>query len=798
MKKTNERAIKFFYQVILILIAAAFPAFAHWNEEGPGPILKGNNVQLPDRPQAGAISSIVPHPTRSNIIYVGTVNGGVWVTKNAYDENPKWKQLTDLKLPGLSISSLAMSPFNSKTLYAGTGSESSLFFLGDPGFGVAKTTDGGKTWKVLARKTFLRKKIVDVIATTLKKGKVILAASPDDEGGVYRSIDEGVTFERISGKLGSNLPSQGVSSLVADPSHSKRLYAAVPVPSSGNATGNEGVYRSDDGGKHWTLITLGLTNFSQSMRMLLAAHGNKTLQTQALYLMIINSNGMLANVFRSVNQGEFWNSMGVPNPPIFPGGQGDIHGALYADSENPNIVFIAGDRQEGPFPNVNGCTSFCANVFRGDASLLPANPWQNIVGSGANGTAPHPDSRWMVFDAKGNLLQANDGGIYRLNQPNNEENRIWTSVLGNIRPCEIHSAAFDSVSKIVFGGSQDNGTPIQQDTDEFLANDFTGADGGIVAVDTDQTAHPGTSIRYTCVPFLRRFNKTSFNASNNVVAGPTLLPLLILNGPNAGKPLVPPPPAETDLNIQFYNPYVLNALDPTRMLIGTANIYESFDQGNTLTDLGFQGQFISCLAYGGRLNGVNRPDVFYAGTKPTSLPSKILMRENIGDPIVTLSNYPGAAVISISMDPNNFQQIYVADSLGQVWSSPNAGFTWSNLTFNLQKLTSNTLEVVLAYPQNDKTKVAVGGLGGVFVLKHGSEWTALNRKLPHGLVFDLRYDSTDNLLVAGILGRGIWILRLSDNDDSSSSSSSKSGNHCTARKCQVPKFKRCFRIRPLK
>src|SRR4029077_2922699 len=111
--------------------------------------------------------------------------------------------------------------------------------------------------------------------------------------------------------------------------------------------------------------------------------------------------------FRSTNQGDSWTAMGVPSPEIFPGSQGNIHGAIAADPTNPSVVFVSGDRQD--FPNSNGCTNFTGNTVRGDASLLPGNPWQSVDCNGANGTSPHADSRSMVFDAAGNLLQGDDG-----------------------------------------------------------------------------------------------------------------------------------------------------------------------------------------------------------------------------------------------------------------------------------------------------------------------------------------------------------------------------------------------------
>ena len=262
---------------------------------------------------------------------------------------------------------------------------------------------------MLAARTFRGRVINSIVPTTLRNGNVVLAATAESNGGVWRSTDDGVSFKRISGT--AELPGGGVSSLVADPTNPKFFYAALPSSTIANA-GDEGVYLSMDGGLKWTHTSLaGVTG---STRILLAVSQG----TGAVYAMVMNG-GTLKDVSRSGDHGTTWDSMGVPTPPIFPGGQTNTNGAIAADPADGNVVFIAGDRQDGPpFPNSNGCTNFTANVFRGDASLLPANPWECVVCSGAQASSPHADSRALVFDTSGDLMLGCDGGIYRLLSPN--------------------------------------------------------------------------------------------------------------------------------------------------------------------------------------------------------------------------------------------------------------------------------------------------------------------------------------------------------------------------------------------
>src|SRR5262249_38645152 len=209
-------------------IAGQIPAFSQpiWVEQGPGPILfDANTVIAPDSPVVGAINAIAASPTDPDLLYVGTVNGGIWKTTNATAISPTWTPLTDQQLPALSINSLALSPVDTAIVFAGTGSTSSLGFEGSPGFGVARSTDGGDTWTVLAASTFAGRPINSIVPTDLENGNVVLAATlfGGPGGGVFRSTDLGNSFTRLSGDGTSGLPDQGVSSLVADPGNSQSV-----------------------------------------------------------------------------------------------------------------------------------------------------------------------------------------------------------------------------------------------------------------------------------------------------------------------------------------------------------------------------------------------------------------------------------------------------------------------------------------------------------------------------------------------------------------------------------------------
>src|SRR5207302_862160 len=101
-----------------------------WMEQGPREI----GIPFPFSMPTGAINAIAPSPTDPNVLYVGTVNGGIWKATNAAAvlfhgeviDSPTWSPLTDQQLPALAIASLAISPGRPNILFAGTGSTSSF------------------------------------------------------------------------------------------------------------------------------------------------------------------------------------------------------------------------------------------------------------------------------------------------------------------------------------------------------------------------------------------------------------------------------------------------------------------------------------------------------------------------------------------------------------------------------------------------------------------------------------------------------------------------------------------------
>jgi hypothetical protein len=88
----------------------------------------------------------------------------------------------------------------------------------------------------------------------------------------------------------------------------------------------------------------------------------------------------------------------------------------------------------------------------------------------------------MVFDHDGNILEVDDGGIYRLKNPNlaTADPRYWVSAIGNLRLTEFISVAYDPINDVIMGGAQDNGVSHQDGPNNFNWTHLIQGDGQIV------------------------------------------------------------------------------------------------------------------------------------------------------------------------------------------------------------------------------------------------------------------------------------------------------------------------------
>ena len=762
-----------------------------WQPIGPFSATNGQVENAnPNNQVTGAIHSVLANPTDADTLFIGATNGGVWKTTDATSTQPNWTPLTD-DLPSNSIGAMIFDRADAsfQTLYVGTGRYSSFARTGGDRIGLLKTDDGGVTWDVLDGGGILQGK--NISGVYANGSTIVVSVNTADafgasNVGIFRSTDGGVNFSQVSLGDGSTtgLPAGTAYDLFADPVDPNILYTAS-VFSSRFGGGQVGVYQSVDQGASWAKVS------DATMDALIddGTSANPTGTTNIeitvgnannVYVAILNG-GNLAGLFRSGDDGANWTAMDTPStnengtdvglnpkggkgpipgstPEELAGGQGTIHFSMVADPGNPFVIYAGGDRQPGLnefnaasgsfFPNSIGANDFSGRLFRGDASLASGSQWVHLThsdslgaagGGTANSSAPHADSREIVFDASGNLIEVDDGGVYRRTSPQ-DNTGDWFSLTGSLQVTEIHDIAYDSLSNIVITGNQDTGTTQQPFEGATLWESVATADGGDVVVDDVSLAGSGQSQRYSSFQNLGAFRKRVYDATGTFVS--QSFPAKQVT---SGAEFVP----------AFVTPVELNTVDPDRLIIQGRNAtYETFDQADTISEIPIAGASSgvsfaqNAIVAGGVRGGVADADLLWVGAG-----NELLFRDTAASPLTPVAaNPPVGRIVDLAASPGDWNSVVVADRSGVAFSD-DAGNSWTDITGDLFSQVTSVWS--LEYIDGAIIDaVLVGTNMGVFATAVGlfGSWTQLGEALPNVISYGLEYDVTDDVLVSGHSG----------------------------------------------
>jgi len=341
------------------------------------------------------------------------------------------------------------------------------------------------------------------------------------------------------------------------------------------------------------------------------------------------------------------------------------------------------------------------------------------------------------------MIEVDDGGIYKRTVPSGTGN--WFPVHGTLQNAEFHSIAYDALSNTLFGGTQDVGAPRQIGAGDDRWNGGVQGDGGAVEIDNVTLAGSSQSLRYVSNHRLQQFRRQVFNASAGFVS--ETFPSLNVVG--TGQTL-----SQHETAIPFYAPIIVNSVNPQRGLIATANLYESTDQFNNLTKIVTGAIGITAMAYGGTGNA----NAIYYGRA-----GGLFLRSAAAGAFSAITAYNGQAPSDIVLDPDDWQTAIVVDS-NQVFRLTNSGASVADVTGNLASLLgfANQIRTVTYVESVLDDGIIIGTDIGAFLMYVSAPgvWEAFGPNLPNTRVTDLRYNAADNVLVAGTLGRGAWIMNL--------------------------------------
>ena len=172
--------------------------------------------------RAGRISAVAGIAGDPANYYIGNPGGGVWKTT---DGGTVWKPIFDEQHMD-SIGSIAVAPSNPNIVYVGTGDVSNVGGSVNQGNGMWKSLDAGAHWQHIGLED--SRHIVALVVDP-KNPDIVLAAalghtfSRNEERGVFRTTDGGRSWNKVLYKSDD----LGAVNLVADPDNPQTLFAAL-------------------------------------------------------------------------------------------------------------------------------------------------------------------------------------------------------------------------------------------------------------------------------------------------------------------------------------------------------------------------------------------------------------------------------------------------------------------------------------------------------------------------------------------------------------------------------------------
>jgi hypothetical protein len=771
---------------------------------------------------SGRVTDVEGVPGNPKVFYVATATGGIWKTINAGTmffplfENEKV----------ISMGDIALAPSNPDIIYAGTGEEDSRNSI-SPGGGVYKSTDGGRTWKLVGLEA--TQQIGRIVVDPTDPNVVYVAAlghawNSNPERGLYKSTDGGATWKLV--KFVSD--KAGFVDLAMDPKDHNTLYASswerVRGPYFLKSGGpGSGLWKSTDAGATWREIKGGGFPETTKGRIGIAV---SPANPQIVYTWVeadtlphalargakpdtAKRQKTLSGIYRSTDGGATWTLTYRNEPPAGgAGGLGDARPFYYSqirvDPHNPDRIY------------------WMSSVFRS------SEDGGKTYRRGALGVHTDWHAMWIDPNDPDHYILGDDGGIAVSYDRGGTYDFINTFPIG-----QFYAVSYGMEKPYkVCGGLQDNGSwcgPSRAKNRVGITNDdwynVGGGDGFYTAIDPDDPntvysesqggnasrLNIGQNTRTVIMRGGGRDRTSIFEDSLIIARGDTTRP----ETPDISRTLAAiraraAADSARGYRFNWSTPFFISPHSASIIYMGGNRLLKSTDRGDHFypisPDLSTRdsARIIMSTKLTGGITRDNsgaetygtitttaespiRPGILWAGTDD----GNVWVSSNDGGQWTDITtHFPGVPKKSwvSRVEPSHFDTatVYVTfdnhrenDFKPYVYVSNDFGRTFRSIASDLPSTGVAFVHVIREDPFNRDLLYLGSDVGAYVSTNRGASWQRFMTGLPTVPVHDLKIHPRDRELIAATHGRSIWIVDVAPLEEMTNSVMARGTNFFT-------------------
>jgi photosystem II stability/assembly factor-like uncharacterized protein len=668
--------------------------------------------------RAGRVSAVAGIPGNPAVFYIGLPGGGVWKTT---DGGRVWKPIFDEEHVA-SIGALAVARSNPDIVYVGTGEQT-------PGNGMYKTTDAGATWTHIGLEDtkYISSVAVDprnpdIVIVGVLGDPILGTAGGNQVRGVYKTTDGGQTWKKT---LATDDDFSGISDMVADPDNPRVLYAGMwhprdfrtpPTPGEEKEQ-NAWIYKSTDEGSTWDKLPgTGLPDGPLGRLGLAVAPGDRGRR-----VFLIASRGL----FRSDDAGKTWTK--ITTDPRITGNEYICH--VYADPKNHDVVYVM---QTTTYRSSDGGKSFVA--YKGS----PGGDDYHVM------WIDPTDSDHMILGVDQGATISMDGG------------KTWSSWYNQPTGQFYHVITDDQFPFVTYAPQQDSGTaavPDRSDYGEISDRDWFSIGGFEFCYIAPDPLHPNIVYSGGWYGSVVRFDRTTGQVTHVFVRTPKY-------------------------RVSQMPPLLFSPKNPRALYLGTQYVMETLNEGQSWEAISpdLTQRSAATTEKGAEKQGSQRPrferpaaitalaaspmreGVLWAGTS-----NGLMQRTSDGGATwqnVTPADFPArVSVVTLEVSHFDVNTAYAVigardDSTPYLYRTRDGGKSWQKIIDGLQP--GWAARVVREDPVR-RDLLYAGTEDAVYVsFDDGDHWQSLQLNFPATDVRDLAVHGND--LVAATYGRALWVL----------------------------------------